>query len=253
MTANDYLRNLYAQHAAPVGASAPVLQALGPIRAIIAKWAGNQLLGVALSGSYAKGTAVRGDADIDLFISLNPSTKETLREIYTSLRDRLAEERLKPREQNVSLRVVSQGFSIDLVPAKKQAGFTTDHSLYVRKRDTWQQTNIDSHIALVKGSGRREEIVLLKVWRDQNRLDFPSIYLELCVLRALAGRPTGDLANNVWVVFQFLRDSIVSARIQDPANTNNVISDDLTSGEKAQIQAAAIRSLGQKTWQEIIS
>ncbi|MBK9967219.1 MAG: nucleotidyltransferase [Holophagales bacterium] len=253
MSANDYLRGLLQKYAAPVGPAAPVLLGLGPIQDVIRRWAGSQLLGMALSGSYAKGTAVRGDADVDLFISLSPTTKETLREIYTSLLDRLREENLRPREKNVCRRVTSGGFSIDLVPAKKQAGVTPDHSLWVRKRATWQQTNIDKHIALVRGSGRREEIILLKVWRDQQRLDFPSIYLELCVIRALSGRPFGDLASNVLLALQFFSDAFVSARIQDPANSNNVISDDLTNAEKALVQAAAARSLQKKTWQEVIS
>jgi hypothetical protein len=252
-TGDDYLRKLITKYAAPSGPNAPVLQQLAPIDATIRSWAGRQLLDLTLSGSYAKGTAVHGDADTDLFISLASTTTQTLREIYESLRDTFSQTGYAVREQNVSVRLSVGNFKVDLVPGKKRAGNTTDHSLYVRKRGSWQQTNIQTHIALITGSGRREEIILLKIWRAEQQIDFPSIYLELCTLRALSGKPRGDIANNVWAVLQFLRDELATARIVDPANTNNIISDDLTTREKATIAAAATRSLTKRFWSEVIS
>jgi hypothetical protein len=251
-TGDDCLRSLITKYAAPSGPNAPVLQQLVPIDATIRSWAGRQLLDLSLSGSYAKGTAVHGDADADLFISLASTTTQTLKEIYESLRDTFSQKGYAVREQNVSVRLSLGNFNIDLVPGKKQAGNTTDHSLYVRKRGSWQQTNIQTHIALITGSGRREEIILLKIWRAEQQLDFPSIYLELCALRALSGKARGDIANNVWAALQFLRDELATARIMDPANTNNIISDDLTAREKVAIAAAATRSLTKKLWSEVV-
>ena len=72
-------------------------------------------------------------------------------------------------------------------------------------------------------SGRREEIRIIKLWRQQNALDFPSFYLELTVLDALSGKRIGDLANNVWSVFEYLQDNFARARVIDPANTNRSI------------------------------
>jgi hypothetical protein len=251
-TGDDYLRSLIAKYAAPIGPNAPVLQELAPIVATIRSWAGQQLLDLSLSGSYAKGTAVHGDADADVFISLASTTTQTLREIYESLRDTFSAQGYAVCEQNVSVRLNIGNFGVDLVPGKKQAGNTTDHSLYVRKRGSWQQTNVNTHISLITGSGRREEILILKIWRAEQQLDFPSIYLELCTLRALSGKSRGDIANNVWAVLQFLRDELATARIVDPANTNNIISDDLTTREKALIAAAAVRALKKSLWSEIV-
>ncbi|HYH05610.1 MAG TPA: nucleotidyltransferase [Thermoanaerobaculia bacterium] len=251
-TGDEYLRGLITKYAAPTGPNAPVLQQLTPVYATIRSWAGSHLLNLSLSGSYAKGTAVHGDADADLFISLASTATQTLREIFESLRDTFSQKGYAVREQNVSIRLSIGKFSVDLVPAKKQAGNTTDHSLYVRKHRSWQQTNIQTHIALITSSGRREEILLLKIWRAEQQLDFPSIYLELCTLRALSGKPRGDVANNVWAVLHFLRDDLATARIVDPANTNNIISDDMTAREKAFIAAAASRSLTKKYWSEVI-
>jgi hypothetical protein len=53
-------------------------------------------------------------------------------------------------------------------------------------------------------------------------------------------------------VLQYLRDNFSSARVVDPANTNNVISDDLTVAEKRAIRQAAEAALKAKKWNEIV-
>jgi hypothetical protein len=54
-------------------------------------------------------------------------------------------------------------------------------------------------------------------------------------------------------VFEYLRDSFADARVTDPANTNNIISDDLTAAEKASVKAAAVRALGASDWSQIVA
>ena len=53
-------------------------------------------------------------------------------------------------------------------------------------------------------------------------------------------------------MFQYLGADFPSTRIQDPANTNNVISDDITVVELNAIKAAAIRALQSRTWIDIV-
>jgi hypothetical protein len=145
------------------------------------------------------------------------------------------------------------GYSVDLVPAKRQSATTTDHSLYRRRADTWTKTNVLQHIAYVIAAKRQQETRILKLWRNQRKLDFPSFYLELTVARALAARPSYSLGDNVSTVFDYLRDSFPSARIVDPANTNNVISDDLTIAEKQKISAAGKVARGTQYWSDIVA
>jgi hypothetical protein len=144
------------------------------------------------------------------------------------------------------------GFSVDLVPAKRQDAFSQDHSIYRRKADTWTKTNVHKHISYVIVGNRRLESRVLKLWRDQKNIDFPSFYVELSVTNALANQPGGALSDNVWKVFQYLRDTFQNARIVDPANTNNIISDDLTGTGKAIVTDEARRALSAKNWDEII-
>jgi hypothetical protein len=62
-----------------------------------------------------------------------------------------------------------------------------------------------------------------------------------------------SLSGNVWRVFQYLRDRFATARVVDPANTNNSVSDDLTMAQKNRVKALAERALGAKNWSEIVT
>ena len=60
------------------------------------------------------------------------------------------------------------------------------------------------------------------------------------------------MAANVWKVFEYLRDTFTGARVVDPANTNNIISDDLTAAERARIKAAGEQALRPADWNQIV-
>jgi hypothetical protein len=246
------LQRILQREAVDTGPFSSVRGVQATIEPVIREWAGAQLSGVTPSGSFAKGTANRSGTDIDLFISLAASTTETLKEIYDKLFARMAERGYSPRRQNVSINIRVNGYSVDLVPGRRQDEWGSDHSLYRRKADTWTKTNVATHINHVRQAGRLAESRILKLWRDQQKLDFPSFYLELTVINALAARLAGTVSNNVWRMFGYLKDSFSTVRVVDPANTNNVISDDLTAAERGRVKAAAERALQAKDWSEIV-
>jgi hypothetical protein len=157
-----------------------------------------------------------------------------------------------PKRQNVSINIRVNGYDVDLVPAKRQDSFSRDHSLYRRKADTWTKTNVEKHVGLVRISGRLQESRVIKLWRDQKGLDFPSFYLEMTVIATLAGRASGSLSGNVVKVLEYLRDTFPRARVVDPANTNNIISDDLTDNERAKVKATAEQALA-GNWSQFVA
>lgn len=252
MTSDEYLESIISKYAVQTGVNSPAYKAANQFSSIIEDWAGNQINAIQVSGSYAKGTGVKGSTDIDIFVSLKSDTQGTLEEIYNKLYLRLYEKALSPKKQNVSIGLVYAGVSIDVVPGKKQSGNTLDHSLFKNKTGTWTQTNIQKHIDLISKSGRVNEIKLMKIWRNLNKLEFPSFYLELTVLEALYRKQTNQLSSNVWEVIRYIRDNVINARVIDPANSNNIISEDLTEYEKSLIQSAAQTTLTKRTWGEIL-
>jgi hypothetical protein len=219
---------------------------------VLREWAGDNLMGVHHSGSFAKGTAIRSGTDIDLLLSLCGPGRMTLREVHESLFDALVAAGYKPRRQNVSINIKMSGYSVDLVPGHQQNPATADHSLYVRKSDTWIKTNIQKHIAYVRAAKRADEIRMVKLWRNQHGLDFPSFYLEMVAIRVMAARATHYLTGNVSAVFEYLRDALMHARFVDPANSNNVLSDLLTDGEKREISKAARSALATARWIDVV-
>jgi hypothetical protein len=252
MTADEYVLWVISKYRLSTEPNSPAYQAGQQLYPIIKSWANKFLLGVSFSGSYAKGTGVKGSTDVDLFISLDPQTSGTLKEIYDNLYSYLTQNRYAPRRQNVSIGITYSSLSVDLTPGRKQPGNTNDHSLFKNKTQTWTQTNVQTHINKIQQSGRLDEIKAIKIWRNLNSLDFPSFYLELTVLDALYGRGRNQLAVNVWTVLEYLRDRFTAARVIDPANSNNIISDDLTANEKATISSAARNSLTKSDWNQII-
>jgi hypothetical protein len=193
----------------------------------------------------AKLTPVRGESDVDFFISLQ--TTMPLQDVYEGLFNLLSSPNLKPHKQNVSIHINYLGTEVDLTPGRLQIGGSGDHSLFVRRKNTWKQTNIATHIKTVRGSGRMQEIRAIKIWRNCHRLDLPSFYLELTTIEALRGRQQGtQLAQNVFDTLGYIAGNLVNARVIDPANTGNVISDDLTQAEKLTIASKAKESLARE-------
>ena len=254
MTGDSYLQSILQREAVDTSVSSPLRMIQAYIEPDIKEWAGPYLQSITPSGSFAKNTGNSSKVDIDLFVSLSPHTPSnyTLKDLYEGLFEHLLVRQYSPRRQNVSIGISVNGKKVDLIPAKQQDGRSNDHSLYVRKRDSWTKTNVAKHIDKVSRSGRTDEIRIIKLWRDQWGIDWESIYVELMVLDALSGRRIGDLANNVFASFEYIRDRIKAARIVDPANLNNVISDDLSVAEKQSISDAAATARNAKYWSEIV-
>lgn len=252
MSGDQYLQGILARERVDMSVNSPLRGCANVVMPHLRAWAGNSLVDVSPSGSFAKGTAVKSGTDIDLFISLSHDVSVSLETIYETLFNRMKQQGFAPRKQNVSIGVKINGHDVDLVPARRQDFRGQDHSLYRNRKGSWTKTNIATHIGLVANSKRTEEIRVLKLWRNQNGLDFPSFYLELLAIEAMKGKQVGDLANNVFSTFAHFRDYIGSSRIVDPANTNNVISDDLDSSEKSRIARLAGVAAAAKTWGEIV-
>lgn len=247
-----YLLSILQSETVDTSIASPLHKIEATLRPVIAKWANGHLLSIQPSGSFSKGTANVSGTDIDLIISLSPNVVENLRDVYNKLDRALQYAGYNPRRQNVSLNITVDGQSVDLVPAKRQNMLSEDHSLYRRKADTWTKTNVATHAYTVSWSGRTREIRILKLWRDQLGLDWPSFYLELTVIRALRSAPFGTLADNVSRVFEFLRDDFETSRFVDPSNSNNIVSDDLSLAEKRRIRIAGNRARDTLYWRDIV-
>ncbi len=253
MTAEEYLQNLISKYQVATGEGTAASNAGNTVYQVVKRWAGQHLRSGSYSGSYAKGTAIRGRTDVDIFISLKSDISNTLKEIFNGLHSWISQNGYPyARKQNVSVHVAYNSIEVDLVPAVHLGGNTEDHWLYVNKSNRERtKTNVDVHIDTVRNSGRIGEIILTKIWRKNHNLDFPSFYLELAVIEALKYKRSG-IADHFLAVLDYLSNGFLSARFVDPANTSNIISDDLTDVEKRAIASQARQSRRQQSWGSIV-
>jgi hypothetical protein len=172
-----YVRAVVNRHLSPPAACPPSLSAS------LRRWAGPRLESISLSGSHAKGTALRGSSDADLFLSLSPFTPGPIAALQSSLAAHFRY--YFPEIRNVSVRIRYNGASIDLVPARRRPD-STRHTLWQSRHNTWLQTDIAEQIRHVRSSGLINEILALKIWGTRRALRFPSFLLELAVLHALS-------------------------------------------------------------------
>jgi hypothetical protein len=201
---------------------------------------------VSLSGSHAKGTALRS-SDLDLFLSFSPSTPGPLSALLPSLAAHFRY--CQPEIRNVSVKIHVDHQAIDLVPGRRREG-SDFHTLWQSRRDTWLQTNIQEQIRHVRSSGLLNEIRALKIWTRRHALRFPSFAQELTVIRALT--PEHPISESFLALLHFLSTGFPTARLIDPANSNNIVSDVLTEEEKHRIAETAAKSVRAETWPEIL-
>lgn len=258
MTQNIYLESILNQYSARNLTS--YLPSILTLKMDLKNWAGSCFIETLNSGSIAKGTAISLASDVDYLVSLTSdcnSNNGGLKSIYDGLHDFLKIKYYPVRKQNVSFRIKIGVLDIDITPARKHSGYTNDHWLYVSKLNTWRQTNIQKHIIDISNSGRQNEIKLLKIWRELNQIEFPSIYLEYLTLDILLGKSKDrmNLGSNFYFILEELTKEIsnpLRRRIIDPANSTNVLSDLLSITEKEIIKSKAKNAISQTNWNQIV-
>src|SRR3546814_20641322 len=83
---DEHLREVLARHRVDTGLFSPVRGVQPLIEPVIQTWGGPFIVDIRTSGSFAKGTAVHGGTDIDLFVSLTSTLTDTLQRICDTLR-----------------------------------------------------------------------------------------------------------------------------------------------------------------------
>jgi hypothetical protein len=217
---------------------------------LLKKWGQQHLLGLTLSGAYAKNTAIRLSSDVDILIALKPVPGMEMKNIFWKLFEYLTDQDLRPHTRDVSIRVPSKKLNVDLIPCYRN--HEGCHVLFNKRSGQSIDTDLSRHVHLIGNSGRQQEICAFKIWRERMSLDFPSLYLELTVLHALEGEPFGRLADNILTVLRYLSKRFEQTVIRDPANAANVVSNDLKEADKQEIAKAAREVLYDENWKKML-
>ena len=249
---SEYLRSLLRREAVEEGANSNLRALEGKVERLCGAWGGRHLLEVYPAGAFEKRMANKSGVNIDFVLSLSPQTPFRIAEIYESLAGALKRQGLSAIRRPVSLGINLDGVEIDLIPAKRESLSSDVYELHSTLSGLSTKTNLTQHVLDAHESSRHEEVRILKLWRDQNGLDFPSFYLELTTCAALRRRPPGELADNVWMVLGYLESLFVARGVLDPANANNVVSSELTTVAKKRVAQAAAAARAGRPWSEIV-
>lgn len=250
-TVDQYAASIVEKYQVIADTGSPSHRAADGVIPLVKQWGKQYLQGITLSGAYAKGTAVGLASHVDLLVSLSPVPNMEMKQVFWSLFEYLTDQGLRPRTRNVSVQVERKGLLVDLIPAYKTKS-SSGNVLFNKKTGQAVETDVGQHVHLVANSGRQQEICAVKIWRERIGLDFPSWYLELSVIRALESERFGQLADNVIAVMRFLSSRLEKAVIRDPANGENVVSNDLPVEGKQAIAKAARAALYDENWKKIV-
>lgn len=207
------------------------------------------------SGSYAKHDAINTKFDLDICQPFKRNAFDTLVEMADAVFDYFNEEfedddlvAYATRKQRVSTGIMfvidGDEIQMDIVPGRELSAddYVDTHrlNLYVRPKllesASTTQTNIQKHIDLVKGKTAEKEIIrLLKIWKtNKNKKRVKSFFVELITIKAF--EKCSDVPTGIWekleMVLEYIRDNVQTIRLEDPANSNNVVSDTMTDSEK---------------------
>ncbi len=187
-----------------------------------------------------------------MLISFKAGSTIPLPGLVDSLECEMIKHGFKAHKHTSSISVEVNGLEIGLMPGIFQRGTLNYHEILLSSKRELKKTNINLHVNNVLDSKRQQEIRLLKIWRNCQQLEFPSLYLELIVIKALRNMGQEDLVQNFISILEFLRDRIVDETVIDPANSDSRISDQLTPLEKEYIRERAKASLEAKSIEEVV-
>lgn len=207
------------------------------------------------SGSYAKHDAVNIKFDLDVCQPFKRDSFDTLKKMADTVFDFFNNEfedddliKYETRKQRVStgitFNVDGDEIQMDIVPGrellKDDYSETNRINLYVRPKlfedESSTQTNIQKHIDFIKGKDAERKVIrLLKIWKvNKRKKKVKSFLVELITIRAFDN--SSNIPSDQWgklkMVMEYIRDNIETIRLEDPANSNNVVSDTMSESEK---------------------
>jgi hypothetical protein len=202
-------------------------------------------------GSFAKGTAVAAGFDLDVVVYFPAEWAQGPREVYEAVEERLRSAGHVVAPHGVALRLqYTPGWHVDVVPGRALDEGYEYANLWHSERGSVRKTSLKRHIEMAR-AGDREVVRLLKVWRARHCVPVGSFVLELAAGRALGSGSEGALEERFRRVLEVLA-GMEGLRLVDPANSANVVTEDVEWGRKRVVGEMAGRALGEGDWGRVV-
>jgi len=206
-------------------------------------------------GSYSQGTALSGLSDLDILMLFKSEGYKTLEQMYFDtleyfendfLDEALIGVRAQKRSIGLTFKIDNEEISIDIVPARKIKSSKKhgDYQLYENKSGLFKrasrhkmnptiQANLGEH-----SKSKADVIRLIKLLNYQEELPLNSIMIKELTKEAFRKQNQfipRRLNDQLIMTMEYIRDNIERKVISSPDNTNNIISNSLSSRDKLKI------------------
>jgi predicted nucleotidyltransferase len=203
-----------------------------------------------LHGSAVKGLSIEG-SDVDVQVAFKQNSG-SIANVYDMVNVFCAEEyndkslksvRSQKHSVGLSFNINNKDQRIDVVPLRQVNNGTGDTYLYVGNTSffgspTYKKTNPKKQLSAFKFTLKQKKIIkLLKAWKIENSISIKSMHLEYLVHKAFTGTKMPVAIDKCLLeVIKFIGNNITTLRFVDPGNSNNIISNTLTSLQKVNIR-----------------
>lgn len=210
-------------------------------------------------GSFAKRTAIASNYDLDIVLVFKSGSYATLEDMYYDVYDALRKAYGKNASVTKQTKAIGIAFEykgveicFDIVPGRETHGSAGDINLYVRPDWVWQRgssfkTNVFSQRKLTVNKPEARQVVkLLKIYRDRNGFELPSIIIEQCVVSAMSERNFGiqsSITENLFNSMDMLARKLEQRGLQDISNSNNNLNEKLDYSTRSIISNQLIKGL----------
>jgi hypothetical protein len=205
------------------------------------------------TGSFRKRTANISNYDLDIILPMRRNSFSSLQEMYDYVFNALGrtfDNNVVIRKQTKAIALIFSvdGYDIycDVVPGREIGNYLEDHelNLYVRPDWIWERGRsfkVNTHTQrsiTVNQPEARKAIRLLKLYRDRNRLNLPTIIIEQCVVKAMSENVFGvyrSMTENLLNCMDYIAIKLSHTAIVDLANTNNNLNDKISDFDRGAI------------------
>jgi len=181
------------------------------------------------AGSYAKNTGMKNSLDLDLVIRFPSTIRNSAKECYELVYKVLKRNNWSPRRKNAAIRISNLSLPgetklehADIVP-EKQISNTEYCNLWLNRENRALKTSVHRHLEEIRKLGMLDLIRLLKYWKSQHNLKYPSFILEQCLIRWAKDEPNNaskDIITRLQTHINYIARRIQNISLKDPANPN---------------------------------
>ena len=211
----------------------------------------NEKFDLYIGGSLVKKTALRDKYDFNVIVNFSEGAGGDLKEVHKKIGELLRKKWKKGQLKNLGWNLqLKKKMNVVFIPGifdqKVNMGSYLDAT-----NDIVIQTNFKAQNEYVLNSNRQDAIKLMKLWTLRRSVPIKIFFLEHLVILACRGINREQIEKQVNQTFNFIFKNIDTRSFNDPINSDNNISKNLTPGNITDLKQLAKQVLEAKSWSKV--